>query len=155
MTSNSRKGFTLIELLVVVGMIGVIVGAMTTSVTASQQRARIQKATSEVKVISQAILAYENYARGGDYRLEPMTDADADSSSLGFLLGKESGDAGGKIPSLLMASLSAGGKMRDPWGTPYKITVREGAIAGMNSMSSLTTGYYLPNFNRLDAEERK
>jgi len=154
MTSN-KKGFTLIELLVVVGMIGVIMGAMTTSVNASQQRARIQKATSEVKIVSQAILSFENFARGGSYRLEPMTDRDADASSLGFLLGQESGDSGDKIPATLMASLSAGGVMRDPWGTPYKVTIKEGAISGLNSMSSLTTGYYLPNFNRLSAEERK
>ena len=154
MTSN-RKGFTLIELLVVVGMIGVIMGAMTTSVTASQQRARIQKAASEVKIVTQAILAYENYARGGEFRLEPMSDVDADANSIGFLLGRESGDSGDKIPGHLMAALSAGGKMRDPWGTPYRITIKEGVIAGLNSMSSLTTGYYLPNFNRLDSEERK
>jgi len=149
MTSN-KKGFTLIELLVVVGMIGVIMGAMTTSVNASQRRARIQKATAEVRIVAQAILAYENFARGGSYRLR-----DADAGALGFLLGRESGDSGDKIPATLMASLSAGGVMRDPWGTPYKVTIKEGAIAGLNSMSSLTTGYYLPNFTRLDAEERK
>ena len=155
MTSN-KKGFTLIELLVVVGMIGIIMGAMTTSVTASQQRARIQKATAEVKIISQAILSYENYARGGKFELEELNDVDADASSLGFLLGRETAESGGRI-TLLMASLASGGAMRDPWGTPYKIRIKAGSadVRIDSANSTLSTGYYLPNFNRLNAEERK
>ncbi|MBQ3672077.1 MAG: prepilin-type N-terminal cleavage/methylation domain-containing protein [Kiritimatiellae bacterium] len=151
---TSKRAFTLIELLVVVAMIAIIMGAMTTSVTASQQRARIQKATAEVNVISQAILAYENYA--ANHELEELNDVDADATSLGFLLGKESGETGDKIPALLMASLTSGGTMRDPWGQPYKIRIKRGNIQPQNSMSSLEkTGYYLPNFYRLSAEERK
>ncbi len=155
MTSN-KKGFTLIELLVVVGMIGIIMGAMTTSVTASQQRARIQKATAEVKIISQAILSYENYARGGKFELEELNDVDADASSLGFLLGRETAESGGRI-TLLMASLASGGAMRDPWGTPYKIRIKAGSadVRIDSANSTLSTGYYLPNFYRLSAEERK
>jgi len=155
MTSN-KKGFTLIELLVVVGMIGIIMGAMTTSVTASQQRARIQKATAEVKIISQAILSYENYARGGKFELEELNDVDADASSLGFLLGRETAESGGRI-TLLMASLASGGAMRDPWGTPYKIRIKAGSadVRIDSANSTLSTGYYLPNFYRLSAEEKK
>ena len=155
MTSN-KKGFTLIELLVVVAMIAIIMGAMTTSVTASQQRARIQKATAEVKVVSQAILAYENYSRGGSFELEELNDVDADASSLGFLLGRETAESGGRI-TLLMASLAAGGTMRDPWGTPYKVKIKAGnADVRIDSANStLNTGYWLPNYYRLSAEERK
>ena len=155
MTSN-KKGFTLIELLVVVVMIAIIMGAMTTSVTASQQRARIQKATAEVKVVSQAILAYENYSRGGSFELEELNDVDADASSLGFLLGRETAESGGRI-TLLMASLAAGGTMRDPWGTPYKVKIKAGnADVRIDSANStLNTGYWLPNYYRLSAEERK
>ena len=155
MTSN-KKGFTLIELLVVVAMIAIIMGAMTTSVTASQQRARIQKASAEVKVISQAILAYENYSRGGSFELEELNDVDADASSLGFLLGRETAESGGRI-TLLMASLAAGGTMRDPWGTPYKVKIKAGnADVRIDSANStLNTGYWLPNYYRLSAEERK
>jgi prepilin-type N-terminal cleavage/methylation domain-containing protein len=155
MTLN-KKGFTLIELLVVVAMIAIILGAMTTSVTASQQRARIQKATAEVKVVSQAILAYENYSRGGSFELEELNDVDADANSLGFLLGRETAESGGRI-TLLMASLAAGGTMRDPWGTPYKVKIKAGnADVRIDSANStLNTGYWLPNYYRLSAEERK
>ena len=79
-----KRGFTLVELLVVVGMIAVILGALTTSVQSARMRARVQKATSEVKIVSQAVLAYENF-RG---ELPTMTDADCNRSSLGFLLGR-------------------------------------------------------------------
>ena len=112
---SNKRGFTLIELLVVVGMIATILGAMTTSVTAARERARVQKATSDVKVISQAILAYENYANG--YDLPTMDKAEAGRDTLGFLVGD--GDApksGGALPVLLQAALSGGGKMLDPGG---------------------------------------
>lgn len=157
MTSiSNRKGFTLVELLVVIGMIGVIMGALTTSVRSAQERARIQKATAEVKIISQTILGVENFDK--DYKLPTMTDADADSSSIGFLIGKgESDSTGEKIPALLMASLTSGGKMRDPWGTPYKVTIKQGSasIAFDSAASNMTTGYFLPNWYRLGPEERQ
>ena len=138
MTLN--KGFTLIELLVVVAMIAVILGALTTSVSSARQRAKIQKATSDVKVISQAILAYENWSRGGNFELEPMEKRDADKGSLGFLLGQEAAESGGK--------------MVDPWGTPYKVTIRQGTISAAQGVS-LQTGYFLPNFYRVTPEERQ
>ena len=50
----TKRGFTLVELLVVIAMIAMLIAAMTTSLSAAQQRARIQKATSDVKVISLA-----------------------------------------------------------------------------------------------------
>ena len=153
MTSN-KKGFTLIELIVVVGMIAVILGAMTSAIASARDRARIQKATSDVKVISQAILSYENWARSGKYELETMERRDADSGSLGFLLGKEQAESGGKIPVLLMAQLRSGGKMTDPWGTPYKVTIRQGNVSAAQSIQ-LQTGYFLPNFYRLGEGERQ
>jgi hypothetical protein len=55
-----------------------------------------------------------------------------------------------------MAQLKGGQKMLDPWGTPYKITIREGS-GGIKPQFSVggDTGFYLPNFYRLSAEERK
>lgn len=154
--NGERSGFTLVELLVVVAMIAVLTGAMTTAIAAAQNRARIQKATSDVKVISQAILGYENYSQGGKFELEPMERRDADKNSLKFLLGEgKTTDSGGKIPVLLMAALRGNGQMVDPWGTPYKVTIREGNISvKMSSLNGLQTGYYLPNAYRLGLKER-
>lgn len=149
-----KRGFTLVELLVVVGMIAVILGALTTSVQSARHRARVQKATSEVKIITQAILSYENF-RG---EIPTMTEADCNRSSLGFLLGDGgSAEQGGQIPVLLQAALSGGsGSMMDPWGTPYRVTVRAGnAQLKLKTVTgSLNTGYYLPNFYRVSEGER-
>ena len=143
-----KRGFTLVELLVVVGMIAVILGALTTSVQSARHRARVQKATAEVKIVSQAILGYENF-RG---ELPTMTEADCNRGTLGFLLGDGgSAQQGGQIPVLLQASLTGGGSMNDPWGTPYKVTIREGVKTVTGAMQ---TGYYLPNFYRLSEGER-
>ena len=61
------------------------------------------------------------------------------------------------MPALLMASLSAGNKLRDPWGTPYKVTIREGSASVKieSASSTMQTGFYLPNYYRLSPEERK
>jgi len=151
-----KRAFTLVELLVVIGMIALLTGAIGTSVSSARARARIVKATAEVKEMTNAILAYENYARGGEYGLEPMEDRVATVDSVGFILGRgEAGDTG-KIPVLYNGSASADGSLRDPWGNPYRVTIREGQVPSVSSTaaSNMQTGYYLPNFYRLSIEER-
>ena len=154
----TKRGFTLIELLVVVAMIALIMGALSTAVSGANERAKVQKALSEVKVISQAILAYENYDQGGDkHELPTMNDRDADKGSIGFILG-DGGQAksGGNIPVLLMASLTSGGKMLDPWGTPYRVTIKEHALQVKPGAASgsLQTGFFMPNWYRVGRGER-
>lgn len=150
---STRRGFTLLEIMVVLVIISVLMAAFTSSVSAARRRAAIAKATSEVKVVSQAILAFEQYGQD----LPSCRDADADERSLGFLIGEGgSADSGGKIPPLLMASLRSGGKMLDPWNTPYKISIKTGETLKLaKTMSNVKTGYFLPNFYRLSEEERK
>lgn len=150
----NKRGFTLIELMVVIAMIAIFMTAVATSVGQTRERARMEKARSDVKVISQAILAWENYTRGGKNELEEMNDQEADSSSLGFLLGQGETANSGQIPAMLMAQLSAGGKMRDPWGTPYRIRIKEGSIPHPSDLN-LSTCFFIPNLYRLSAEERR
>ncbi len=149
-----KRGFTLLELMVVICMIALIIAALATSLTSAQERARTEKARSEVKAIAQAILAYENF----DRELPTMENRDADQSALGFLIG-QGGNAefGGKIPALLLAALQSGGKMRDPWGTPYKISIRSGgaSIKIESASGGMQTGFMFPNFYRLSEEERQ
>lgn len=149
-----QRGFTLFELLVAVAMIAVIMSAMSFSINAAVERARIQKATAEVKSITQAILAYENYAEG--YEL-PVHDepVEANARTLGFLMGlREDSDKGRKVPVLIRAQITTGNALRDPWGTPYQFTIKKGKITSPE-MGALSTGFSLPNYHRLSAEERQ
>ena len=166
MTLN-KHGFTLIELLVVVGMIAVILGALTTSVSAARNRARIQKATNDVKVIAQAILAYESWNKDElktmGSRGKAANGAEASLGNLDFLVGKgtakgakgTSGGAAGELPALLMAQLQ-GGRLADPWGTTYRITIVESNVNMDRRVltGTLNTGYWLPNFYRTSEGER-
>jgi len=157
---SSKKGFTLIELLVVISMIAILMGAITTSTAAARRRARIQKATSDVKVISQAILSYENWNKGElktmGSRGKAANGAEATAGELDFLIGKGSakgaeGASGGngKLPVLLEAQLQ-GGRLVDPWGTTYRVTIVESAVTfdRKTLTGTLNTGYWLPNFYR-------
>ncbi len=153
MTSNNR-GFTLVELIVVIAMIAIFMAAVGTAIGKTRERARIEKARSDVKVVSQAILAWENYSRGGKHELREMNDEEADSSTLAFLLGQGESAMSGDIPALIMASLTAGGKMRDPWNRPYLLRIKEGKIDRPENLD-LGTCYYLPNLYRLSEEERR
>lgn len=151
-----KKAFTLVELLVVIAMIAILTGAVGTSVSGARARAREMKATAEVKEMTNAILAYENYARAGGYGLETM-DADATISTVGFILGKgETSDSGEKIPVLYNGAVGADGTLRDPWGKAYRVRIVEGTVPSVSSSSasSMATGYMMPNFYRLSIGER-
>lgn len=142
--------------MVVLGMVGMLIAALASSVSGAQHRAKVAKAETEVKTITQAILAYENYDRNRELPL--MTDQPAGKSAIGFLIG-QGGDAesGGKIPAMLMAALSSDGVMRDPWNTPYTISIRQGSanVRLESSSGSMQSGFMFPNWYRLSEEERK
>lgn len=154
----TKRGFTLIELLVVVAMLAILMGSVGASVSGAQERAREQKATADVKVISQAILSYENYERGsGTFELPTLNDEDAGADTLSFLLGEgQQAKSGGNIPVLLAAALQGGQKIVDPWGTPYRIRIRETSVQPKfkTATGQMQTGFYLPNFYRLSETER-
>jgi len=150
---STRNAFTLVELMVVLSVVGMLIGSLTVSVSNAQQRAKVSKAESEVKILSQAILAYENYQT-----LPTMKDRDADAGAIGFLVGKGGNSSSGdKIPALLMASLTSGGKMTDPWNTPYKVSIKQGGanVSMGGAAASMQTGFWTPNFYRLTEDERQ
>ena len=156
MRSGFKQAFTLVELLVVLGILALLMATMIASLGQAKEDVKIQAAVSEVKAITQALLAAENLIEDGD--LDQMEDRDLDKSSLGMIFGQgERGRDGNRIPVLLMGKLGRDGKMRDPWNTPYKVSIRK-RNAGVrldSTVGNLQTGYYMPNFYRLSAEERK
>ena len=151
-----KKAFTLIELMVVIAMLAILMGAASVSVSSAREKARVMKATAEVKEMTNAILAYENYARGGKFELDTM-DGEANVGSVGFILGKGSGsDFDDKIPVLYNGTVGSDGVLRDPWGTPYKVKIVEGTVPSVaaTAASSMATGYMRPNFYMLSMGER-
>jgi len=134
------------------GMIALIVGVVSTSISSAMQRARIQKAEAEAKMITQAILSYESYNKG-ELPSDLSSWKDVNAANVGFLLGKGSSD-GKEMPVLIQAAISSQGIMRDPWGMPYQVLISAGNVESPG-VDSIKTGYFLPNFYRLSEDERK
>ena len=154
-----KRGFTLVELLVVIGMIAVLAGTASSSVMKARRRSQIARATAECREITNAILAYENW--DDDRSLKRIagsfsTWTDAKEGNLAFILGGVQNKQG-NVPVLYNAAI-VGGAVRDPWGTPYQCIVKDSGDAAETSADrvggGLTTFMYLPNLNRLKADER-
>ena len=152
-----RRGFTLIELLVVIAMIAILMGAIGSSMNQARKRAMIAKATQDAKEMTNAILAYENYAPGRSLRNKSTgTWKDTDESSMSMILGGETAEGGGEVPVLYNAHI-VNGAIRDPWGKPYQYMIRPAGNIDpdANNKNKFYTSYYLPNFYRLSDDERK
>lgn len=155
-----KRGFTLIELLVVIGMIAILTGAASSSVMKARKRSQIARAETEVREMTNAILAYENW--DDDRSLKRIagtfsTWTDAKEGNLAFILGGVQNKQG-TVPVLYNAAIVAGA-IRDPWGTPYQCIVKDSGNAADSSADSvgkgLSTFMYLPNLNRLTADEMR
>ena len=121
-----KKGFTLVELLVVIAMLMLLAGAITTSVAGAHRRAKIQQATEQ---------------------------------SLAFILGKESAQIKGQrgdIPVLFNAAVKKSGRILDPWGNPYYVTIRRDTLSQKENGGLRFNSYVVfPNYNRRPADELK
>ena len=151
-----RRGFTLIELLVVIAMLSILMGAVTSSVGQSRRRTKITKATQDMKEITNAILAYQNYAP--DRTLEKEVTGswkDAGKTELAMILGNRQTEGGGRVPVLYNAQIR-GESVVDPWGTPYQFIIKKLTTQSDDSEPlNFVTAPSLPNFFRLTDEERQ
>ena len=150
----TRRGFTLVELLVVVAMIMILAAAMTTSVSGARARAKVSRAQTEAREITNAILAYANYTDDGTLSSVTMSDSPASESQLAFILGRGPSQRGAKVPVLYNAALSNGRQILDPWGHPYRVTVKAGETVSPPGVQSLSIRLFYPNWHRLGEGER-
>ena len=150
-----KRGFTLIELLVVIAMIAILMGAVGSSMNQARKRAMITKATQDAKEMTNAILAFENYARNRS--LESYASGswrDTTESSMSMILGGETSESGEQVPVLYNAQIR-NGQILDPWGTPYQYMIKKAGNITPPSGSGFQTAPSLPNFYRLTDEERE
>lgn len=149
-----KRGFTLVEMMVVVGMIMVLMGAMVVSIGKARTRAKVAKATQETRELTNAILAYEQYAHGRTLKTK-QTQGNWKrclENDMQMILGGETGEGGENIPVLFNASVT-GGAIRDPWGNPYEYMI-ESTEELSDTIEPMRTAADLPNYNRLTDEER-
>jgi type II secretory pathway pseudopilin PulG len=149
-------GFTLVELLVVIAMLMLLAGAVTSSVSKAQQRAKIAQATAEAQEMTNAIRAFEHFWGEKDLesKMQTMENEEANETNLKFILGDENGPNGEKLPVLYNASIK-NGKILDPWGNPYRVTIQKGESfkqTAQTSSGNLISYVAFPNFNRRGAD---
>ena len=150
---KARQGFTLVELIVVVAMILLIAAALTTSVAKARTRAKIAQAQQETREMTNAILAFEQYAKdrslasvltGGSWR-------DCSEGAMGMILGHETGANGETVPVLYNATVR-GGALTDPWGRSYQYMIDKTGDLGSSIRAPQATAT-LPNYYRLTDSE--
>jgi prepilin-type N-terminal cleavage/methylation domain-containing protein len=152
-SAKNERGFTLIELLVVVAMIMLLAGALTSAISGAAKRAKIQACITEAQEMTNAILAYENYTK--DHEIKEMNEQMATKSSLGFILGDGKNElTGEQLPVLFAGKVDPQGRLNDPWGRPYYVTIRKGNVKPKDQGKNSVASYVLfPNYNRRPASE--
>lgn len=153
-----KKAFTLTELIVVMAMIAILSASMMSAVGRARTRSKIAKATQETRELTNAILAYEQYAPDRSLSGKKTDWANCTEDKLSMVLGRENGANGERIPVLLDASIVAGA-FRDPWGRPYELKIQnsdtlQGGGVDEDRGVGFITAPYLPNYNRLTDKER-
>ena len=138
-------------------MLMLLAGAVTSSVAKAQQRAKIAQATAEAQEMTNAIRAYEHFWSESELekKMKTCTETPTDESSMSFILGGDPGPDGEKLPVLYNASIK-GGKILDPWGHQYLVTIKKGQTfyddSGDNP-DELKSYVAFPNFNRRGAAD--
>ena len=161
MRTKEKHGFTIIELMVVIAMLLILMGAVTASVTRARQRAKIQQAITEAQELTNAILAFENFARPG--RPSPLENKatgeswkTATEGDMSFVLGNEKNPSGqdGNVPVLFNGAVT-GGSIRDPWGNPYRYRILSASVNPDDDHdgSQGEAAFAFPNINRIPADE--
>jgi general secretion pathway protein G len=112
--AKNETGFSIIELVVVIGIIAILAGIVTPMVSNLLDDARLSKATSEVKVLAEAITNLYKDTTVWPQQLPINTLALWDDARNGLL------SRGTAFPQRLWRGPYVSKRADyDPWGTPY------------------------------------
>lgn len=78
-----KRGFTIVELMMVIGIIGVLMGVVTTAASSSVRQARIRRASTLCSLVQSGLATY--YAQHDKWPVEPSTmgeNSDSDTHEL-------------------------------------------------------------------------
>jgi len=150
-----KRAFTLIELLVVIAMLAILIGALGSGMNQARKRAMVAKATQDAKEMTNAILAFENYAKNRS--LASYTTGgwrDTTESAMSMILGGETTEGGDQVPILYNAQIR-NNAILDPWGNAYQYMIKQAGSITPPQDAGFQTAPSLPNFYRLLDEERE
>ena len=133
--------------MVVMAMIAILAAAFTTGIAKAQGRTKISRAQAEAREMTNAILAYQNYDEKGSLSQYTMNEQEADESSLGFILGKVKA-RNSDVPVLYNAAVTRG-QILDPWGNPYRVTVKKGETINPPGVTGVRVQMFYPNWHRI------
>ena len=129
-------------------MIAIIAGALTTGVARAQRRTKISRAQTEAREITNAILAYANFSEDGTLsELEGLQDSEATEANMKYILGKVK-SRNIDVPVLYNAAIT-GGRILDPWGHPYRVTVKKGERINPPGVNGVKVRMFYPNWHRI------
>ena len=122
----------------------------------SQVSAKIQACITEAQHMTNAILAYENYAEDG--RIPPINEyTDATRQNMKFILGEEKNKRNGEQMPVLFnaANMNPQGEILDPWHRPYRVRIVESKVnpKDQGNNTQIRSFAMFPNYNRRPASE--
>jgi type II secretion system protein G len=115
-------GFTLVEMAVVLIIMGFVIGALVTPLTAQVEQSRLSEANKDLSEIKEALLGY--VAVNGFF---PCPDTSGDGTDDGCANTNSTASTGGNLPWSTL-----GLKSNDPWGKPYQYRVNNAFTAPFN-----------------------
>lgn len=133
--SRWHRGFTLIELLVVISIVATLVSVFTVSTVQANENAKIAKATSEAREITNAIRLFAitnmQLDENDDGYDDPLSQigvqegfGEISTSTTTKLTDPKSNDRNIRYFNCSAQSIVRG-RIVDPWGNPYRVRVKK------------------------------
>jgi len=124
------SGFSLVEMAVVLIIIGLVIGALVTPLTAQVDQSHLSEANKDLSEIKEALLGYA-VVNG----FLPCPDIDGDGVADNCINANSTSSTGGNLPWSTL-----GLKSKDPWGRPYQYRINNAFSAPftLNTKGTLT-----------------